>query len=57
MGCLFAKEHPDTPVVVWIALIFIGACMKISLSHQCEKIQKAKKQRETPEGDKNCRTS
>jgi len=57
IGCFFATEYPDTPIVVWIALIFIGACMKIWLSHQCEKIKKAEEKRETSEADKNCHTS
>ena len=33
MGCLFGADHPDIPWLVWIVLIFVGACAKVWLHH------------------------
>jgi len=34
MGCLFGAEYPEIPSMIWVGVIFVGACMNIWLHHQ-----------------------
>ena len=47
MGCLFGADHPDIPFILWIALIFVGACAKVWLHHRSERLQKTAEQKES----------
>jgi len=38
IGCLFGAECPDIPLVIWIGVLFVGACTKIWLHHQSGKM-------------------
>jgi len=39
MGYLFGAEYPDITFMVWVGVIFVGACAKIWLHHQSSKIE------------------
>jgi hypothetical protein len=39
IGCLFGVGYPDKPFMIWVGVIFVGACMKIWLYHQSDKIR------------------
>jgi len=40
IGCLFGARYPDIPFIIWVGVIFGGACTKIWLHHQSSKIDK-----------------
>ena len=47
MGCLFGAYHSGIPFLVWIIVIFIGACAKIWLRHRDQKLRKSGQQKRT----------
>jgi hypothetical protein len=51
MGCLFGAAHPDIPFIVWIALIFVGACAKVCLHHRRKRLQRTAEQKESAKSE------
>ena len=39
IGCLFGAGYPDMPFMIWVGVIFVGACMKIWLHNQSDKMR------------------
>jgi hypothetical protein len=43
-GFLTGMAYPQTPLIYLVALIFIGACTKVWVHHQTQKLQRSEEQ-------------